>query len=116
MWQMGGRRLHHLHHLPPSWLNPSKLLALEIWPVEEPLFLIGLKSPINLCFFPSLWTPVLPPFVLNQPLSRHSGQDSSVQLLVGAWRAVLGSLRLFNWKQLVLERKHSEQLQCSLLA
>lgn len=64
VWQMGGRRLHHLHHLPPSWLNPSKLLALEIWPVEEPVFLLdfnGLKSPINLCFFPSLRTPVLPP-------------------------------------------------------
>lgn len=58
VWQMVGRRLHHL---PPSWLNPRKLLALEIWPVEEPIFLIGLKSPINMCFLSSLWTPVLPP-------------------------------------------------------
>lgn len=54
--------------------------------------------------------------VLNQPLSRHSGQDSSVQLLVGAWRAVLGSSRLFNWRHSVLQRKRSEQLQRSLLA
>ena len=71
--------------------------------------------------FPPLLGSCPSTIVLNrgqhaQPLSHRSGQDSSMQLLAGAWRAVLGPLRFFNWKQSVLERKRSEKLQCSLLA